>query len=222
MTHLGAALVALFAALPLIRLGRGSSWRRSSVSVYAVCVVTTLGISGTYHLLSRTCEARSVMQHLDHYAIWLLIAGTFTAVHGVMCRGFWRSGMLAFIWAYACVGVLLQVYRFDIFSGNVGLLLYLGLGWVGVVSVVKVGRQIGFRAMRPVLFAGLFFSAGALFEAFAKRFVIAGSIGPHEIFHVAVLVGVTLHWRFIRELLVKHAPPAALVAETVVAPAPAI
>jgi channel protein (hemolysin III family) len=221
LTHLGAAFVALFAAIPLIRLGRGSVWRRSSVSIYATCVVVTLAISGTYHLLGRTCAARSVMQHLDHYAIWWLIAGTFTAVHGVMCRGFWRTGVLAFIWSYACMGVLLQIYRFDSISGRTWMLLYLGLGWVGVVSIVKVGRQIGFRAMRPVLYAGLFFSAGALFESFGGHFVIAGSVGPHELFHLAVIAGVALHWLFIRDLLVMHAPAAALMAETSVAPAAA-
>jgi channel protein (hemolysin III family) len=226
MSHLAAAGVALIAAVPLIRLGRGSAWRQFAVAVYAVGVVTMFAVSGSYHLLARGCAARSTMQRLDHYAIWLLIAGTFTVVHGVMCRGLWRSGMLAFIWSYAAVGVLLQMYRFDIFSGPAGLFLYLGLGWVGVVSVVKVGRQIGFRAMRPVLYAGLFFSAGAVFEAFSAHFVFAGSVGPHELFHVAVILGVALHWRFVRSLLVTHAPQSpiqsTLRAEKIAVPAPAV
>jgi channel protein (hemolysin III family) len=149
------------------------------------------------------------MQRADYCAIWLLIAGTFTAVHGVMYRGFWRSGVLAVIWSFAAVGVLLQMLWFDVFSGTAGLLLYLGIGWLGVVSVVKVGRQIGFRAVRPLWHAGIVYSSGALLEAaiqtLGPRVVVAHWVGPHEIFHVTVIVGVALHWRFIRELLLKHA-----------------
>jgi channel protein (hemolysin III family) len=205
LSHLAAAGVALIAAVPLVRLARGSRPRLWAVGVYAFCVIATLAISGTYHSLNRGCSARSIMQRVDYLAIWLLIAGTFTAMHGVMCRGIWRSGLLAFVWTYALAGVLLQVYRFDIFSGVWGLVLYLGLGWVGVLSVFKLGRQIGFRAVRPIWYAGIAYSAGAVLEACGYPIVIRRWIGPHEMFHFAVVAGVALHWIFIRRLLIRHA-----------------
>src|SRR5450432_2481370 len=133
LSHLAAALVALVAAAPLIRLARGSRSRQLTVVVYTVCVVATLGLSGAYHSLHRGGAARSVMQRLDYLAIWLLIAGTLTAFHGIMCKGLWRNGLLAFVWSYALAGVLLQLARFDLFSGVLGLFLYLGLGWVGIL-----------------------------------------------------------------------------------------
>jgi channel protein (hemolysin III family) len=219
LSHLAAAGVALIAAVPLVRLARGSRPRLWAVGVYAFCVIATLAISGTYHSLNRGCLARAVMQRMDYLAIWLLIAGTFTAVHGVMCKGAWRSGLLAFVWSYAMAGVLLQTYRFDIFSGVWGLVLYLGLGWVGVLSVFKLGRQIGFRAVRPIWYAGIAYSAGAVLEACGYPILIRRWIGPHEIFHFAVLAGVALHWVFIRRLLIRHAPralPSALPAPPVV------
>jgi channel protein (hemolysin III family) len=200
LSHLVAAFVALVAAVPLVRLARGSRSRQIAVVVYAVCVVATLGISGAYHSLDRGGAARSLMQRMDYLAIWLLIAGTFTALHGIMCEGLWRAGMLAFIWSAALAGALLQILRFDLFSGALGLGLYLAVGWVGVLSIFKLGRQIGFRAVRPIWLAGLAYSIG-------------GVVGPHEMFHFAVLIGVAMHWVFIRRLLDTHAPkllPAAL------------
>ena len=94
LSHLVAAVVAGVAAPPLIRLGRGCPMRMMALAVYASCVVALLAISGTYHSLDRGGPARAFMQHVDYFAIWLLIAGTFTAVHGVMCSGFWRRGIL--------------------------------------------------------------------------------------------------------------------------------
>jgi channel protein (hemolysin III family) len=204
LSHLIAACVALAAAVPLIRLGRGNRVRVVAVAFYATCVVGMLAISGAYHSLEWGAPERQFMKRLDYFAIWLLIGGTFTAVHGVMCRGFWRTGVLAFIWSYALCGVLLQVFYFQVFSGIAGLMLYLGLGAVGVVSIVKLGREIGYAAVRPLWMAGIAYSAGAVLEATGHPVFIERWVGPHEIFHGAVLVGVTLHWFFIRSLLVKH------------------
>lgn len=206
LSHLLAAAAALVAAIPLIRLGRGRRAPVSALVVYIFCVVAVLLVSGTYHSLDRGCAARQMMQRVDYYAIWLLIAGTFTAVHGIMCRGFWRQGILVFVWVYAAMGIALQVFWFRIFSGVPGLVLYLGLGWVGLGSVIKLGRQIGFRAVRPIWLAGLFFSVGAVLEAIRQPVIIRDWVGPHEIFHLAVIAGVLIHWQFIRTLLIKHVP----------------
>ena len=164
-----------------------------------------LAISGVYHSLERGCSARIVMQRMDYFAIWLLIAGTFTAVHGIMFSGMWRGGLLTFIWSYAAIAVLLQALWFRTFSGVHGLILYLGLGWIGLFSIFKLGRQLGFSAVRPMWYAGIIYSAGAILEAIGQPVLIHRWVGPHEIFHAAVIAGVALHWTFIRRLLMTHA-----------------
>jgi channel protein (hemolysin III family) len=209
LSHLLAAGVALALGLRLVSLARrarGSRHRVFAVSVYVCCVVTTLGISGAYHSLAYGCSARTVMQRMDYFAIWLLIAGTFTAIHGVMFKGRWRRGMLTFIWSYVGVAVALQSLWFDIFSGVAGLVLYLGLGWFGLFSVLKLGRQLGFRAVRPIWHAGIMYAAGAILEATGHPVLVDSWVGPHEIFHVAVIAGVALHWSFIKRLLTAHPP----------------
>jgi hemolysin III len=174
--------------------------------VYAFCVIANLAVSGIYHALAWHCHARAVMQRCDHFAIWLLIAGTFTAVHGVMCQGFWRRGVLTMVWVYAGCGVLLQVLWFHVFSSRPGIALYLGFGWLGLVSVVKLGREIGFRAVRPIWYAGIAITAGALLETFGRHLIVNDWIGSHEIFHLSVVIGVAVHWRFVRQLLMRHQP----------------
>ena len=196
--------------------GRSRFGQTIAIAVYVFCVVATLSVSGTYHSLERTCHARAVMKQLDYYAIWLLIAGTFTAVHGIMCRGFWRRDLLVMVWLYAAVGIVLQVIWFRIFSGVPGLLLYLGFGWLGVASIIKLGRQIGYRTVRPLWYAGIFYTVGAVLEAVRQPVLITHWVGPHETFHLAVIAGVLIHWLFIRTLLLKHAP--AIVAASVAAP----
>ena len=205
-SHLVAAGAAVIAAVPLVRLARGNTSRTFALAIYVSCVTAALLVSGVYHSLARGGLAREIMQRLDYYAIWLLIAGTFTAVHGVACRGFWRGGILSIIWTYAAVGVTLQMFWWNTFSGTTGLALYLGFGWIGFASVVKLGRQIGYRQVLPVVYAGVIFSLGAILEACRWPVLIAGWVESHEIFHFAVILGIGTLWLFIRQLLVHHLP----------------
>jgi hemolysin III len=203
-SHLIAAGAALIAAVPLVRLGRGNNGRVFALSIYVSCVVAALAISGVYHSLAEGGRARLIMQRLDYFAIWMLIAGTFTALHGLMCRGFWRGGLLCIIWGYATVGVLLQLLWWQRFSGALGLALYLGLGWIGFLTAILVGRQIGYRKVLPVVGAGVIFSTGAILEACSWPVVVDPWIKAHEVFHFAVIVGIATLWLFIRWLLVNH------------------
>jgi channel protein (hemolysin III family) len=222
LSHLVAAVIALLAGVPLVRRARGCRHRVFAVSVYVSCVVATLAISGVYHSFERGCSARIVMKRMDYFAIWLLIAGTFTAVHGIMFSGKWRRGILTFIWSYVALAILLQVLWFRVFSGIPGLVLYLGLGWVGLFSIIKLGQRLGFAAVRPLWFAGIAYSAGAILEATGHPVLVHGWVGPHEVFHVAVIAGVAVHWFFIRRLLMVHAPPLPFPAEQPALPLPTL
>jgi channel protein (hemolysin III family) len=214
LSHLAAAAVGLIASVPMLRLGRGGRMRLLSVAIYTFAVVASLAVSGAYHSLEMG-RTRTIMQRLDYSMIWLLIAGTFTAIHGVLHEGRWRTWMLAFVWTYSAIGCLAQVVRFDLFSGFGCLVVYLGLAWAGLLSIVKLARQLGFKAIWPVCGAGLVYTVGAVAETLKQPTLVAGSIGPHEVFHLAVILGACLNWSFIHRVLTVHAPSPLLV------PAPA-
>jgi channel protein (hemolysin III family) len=197
MSHLGGALVFAYLAVALLRRGGGDRARMISLSVFAVSCVLLLGLSGVYHLLSPETAGRAVLKRLDHAAIFGLIAGSFTPVHTILFRGVWRWGALAAIWSAAIAGVIVKTVYFDVMPEWLGLTMYLGLGWIGVISATALARRYGWRPLQPVLWGALAYTAGALAEFLRWPVLLAGILGPHEIFHLAVLTGIACHWAFI-------------------------
>ena len=91
--------------------------------VFAFSCVLLLSISGVYHLLSPGGSGRYVLHRLDHAAIFILIAGSFTPVHAILFRGPWRWGMLAGVWTMAITGLTLKTVYFTSIPEWFGLLL---------------------------------------------------------------------------------------------------
>jgi channel protein (hemolysin III family) len=197
LTHLAGAVVFAVLGIVLLHRGRGDVGRMISLCVFAFSCVLLLSLSGVYHLLGSATADREVLKRLDHAAIFVLIAGSFTPVHAVLFRGAWRWGMLAGIWAAAIAGLTLKIFYFSTMPEWVGLLMYLGLGWMGVISGVALARRYGLRFIHPVLWGALAYTAGALAEFLRWPVLLAGIVGPHEIFHLAVLAGISCHWAFI-------------------------
>jgi len=195
LSHLVGAGV--FALLGLIWLGRawGRPERAFAVGIFAFSCVLLLSMSGVYHLLAPDNAGRAVLRRLDHAAIFTLIAGTFTAAHVRYFRGLARWGMIVPVWAAVITAVTLKAVFFTSVPESLGLALYLGLGWLGVISGVMLWKRYGFGLVRPVLWGGLAYTFGALFEFLRWPVLIPGVIGPHEVFHVFVLAGMGFHWQ---------------------------
>jgi channel protein (hemolysin III family) len=201
ITHLVAALVFFAFAFRLLLQARGSAVRVITISVYVFSVVFLLSMSGVFHLLDHGGAGRDVLQRLDHAGIFVLIAGTFTPVHGILFRGFWSWGFLLLIWVLAITGLTLTTIFFNDMAEWLGLVFYLGLGWLGIVSGYLTHRLHGFEVIKPLIYGALAYTVGAIMEFMRWPVIIEGVIGPHELFHIAVIAGVTWHWLFIRNLL---------------------
>jgi channel protein (hemolysin III family) len=206
LTHLAGAAVFAVLAVALLRRGRGARGRVIALSVFAFSCVLLLSLSGVYHMLAPDSAARELFNRLDHTAIFLLIAGSFTPVHVILFRGAWRWGMLSLVWGLALAGIVLKLVYFDTMPEWLGLAMYLALGWLGVVSAVALARRTGWRTMRPVLWGAVAYTAGALFEFLRWPVLLGGIVGPHEIFHLAVLAGIGCHWAFILRIAAGGAP----------------
>ena len=206
IAHLLAAGVFFYLAFFLVARGRGSFGRMFALAVFAFSVIFLLSMSGVFHLLALDGTPRRVLQRLDHAGIFLLIAGSFTPLHGIMLTGFWRWGILALVWTLAITCLTLKVIFFDSIPDWVGLSVYLALGWLGLLSGVLLARKFGFAFVIPLLLSGLAYSLGGIAEYFAWPVLIPGIIGPHELFHIAVIVGIGIHWRFVIQCLHKINP----------------
>ena len=202
LSHLAAAAFFLYLSSYLLR-GRGQQLGHVvSLSVFGFSCVLLLSMSGIYHLLDNDGgAARDVFQRLDHAAIFILIAGTFTAVHYVRFEGAWRWGMIAGVWTASLLGVILKTVYFHDTPEVLGLAAYLGLGSLGLVSGAALWYRYGFTFIKPLVYGGLAYSLGAVLEFFRQPVLIPGVIGPHEVFHVAVLMGIGFHWWFIHSAI---------------------
>ncbi len=196
-THLLGA--AVFAALgfPLLRRGRGNGLRVAGLAIFAAASVVLLSVSGAYHVLSEGGTGRQVMQRIDHAAIFVMIASTFTPVHGILFRGFLQWGFLAVFWSLAIAALTLKTIFFADIPSWLDMGSYLTLGWAGIVSILILWKRHGFRFAAPLLWGGLSYTLGTLPLGLDRPVLIPGLVGPHEIFHVGVLAGLAFHWHFI-------------------------
>jgi len=197
ISHLVGAALFSFLGYGLLLRGRGDRRRLVYLGIYAFACVFLFSMSGVYHMMERGGAARNVLGRLDHSAIFVLIAGTFTPVHGILLFGWRRWAPLLIIWGAAIVGVCLKSIFYDDVAEWITLSLYLGMGWFGAYGGIFLARLFGWRFVRPLFWGGVAYSIGAVFEFQRWPIMIPGVVHPHEIFHLAVLVGALCHWYFV-------------------------
>src|SRR6185369_6155455 len=136
-THLAGAVLALVGAITLIVVAslKADPWRIVAFSIYGVSLVLLFTISTLYHGLRG--RAKDVFRKLDHCAIYLLIAGTYTPFTLVTLNGPWGWSLLAVVWALAIFGIVQEV---TIARGNrpLSLVIYLLMGWVALVAIAPL------------------------------------------------------------------------------------
>lgn len=196
-SHLLSAAAALFGSGMLFSRGRGNSARITALLIFSFSLVFLFSMSGVFHLLDRQGVARGVLQRLDHAGIWTLIAGTFTPMHVILFRGPWRWAILLFVWTVAITGLVLEVVFFRTFPEWLALSLFLGLGWVGAATGTKFIREFRDRSVRWLLAGGVLYSIGAIIDFARWPTLFVGVVGPHEIFHLFVILGAFSHWMFV-------------------------
>ncbi len=195
-THLLAIPVFLILGWLLVRRA-GNCWTgKISLSVLVITSVFLLAMSGVYHLLWAGA-AKDTLLHLDVAAVFALIAGTATPVHAILFRGVNRWAPLVFVWGVSITGIVLRTVLGEGFPPSARTVLFLGLGWCGLFSCVLLWRRYGYRFVEPLVFGGLAYSVGALIVIFHWPVILPGIIVAHELWHLAVLVGLGFHWRFV-------------------------
>ncbi len=206
ISHLiGAGVFVVLGAMLLLR-GRGDRLRTVSLTIYVVSALFLFLASGLYHLVERDTAIHAMVKRFDFAAIFVFIAATFTLPHIVLFRGAMRWTPIVLIWAIAAVGLMVRsVLAIDLNAGaSVGV--YLAMGWVGLFSAGVVWKQYGVDLVRPLFAGALFYTVGALIHYACWPTLVVGVIGPHEVWHLAVLFGAICHWTFIYQFA-AGAPP---------------
>lgn len=199
-SHLLSAPIFLALSFQLIRRGQGNAWRTASLVVYCFSVVFLLSMSGVYHLLEQGGVAKDVLRRLDHAGIWTLIFATFTPIHTILFKGFWRLGILSIVWTIGITGLVLEVIFMHSIPEWVTLSFYLGLGWVGFLSALQIHKKRKDISAKPMIIGGIAYSIGAVFDFTRWPVIFTGVFAGHELFHIFVIIGISCHWAFIKEI----------------------
>ena len=187
ITHGVGAVLAIVGAIYLVAASaRGSVWLVVSCSVFAGTLVLVYLCSTLYHSLLRT-RARHVFRVLDHSAIYLLIAGTYTPFTLISLRGPVGWTLFAVVWALAVAGVIFKgfaVGRFAVASA----LVYLFQGWFVVFAIRPLVHAIGWHGVLWLGAGGAAYTLGIVFFALDRRRYF------HAAWHLFVLSGSVAHY----------------------------
>lgn len=164
----------------------GNAWHVVSCTIFATTLILQYTFSTLYHSIQLP-RAKSVMRVLDHSAIFLLIAGTYTPFMLVNLRGTWGWTLFAVVWSLALLGVLFQVSLLRRWQG-ISLSLYIGMGWVVVVAIKPMLNAVAPGGLALLLLGGLAYTSGVIFYLWKSlRY-------HHAIWHGFVLAGSILHF----------------------------
>ncbi|HZB22479.1 MAG TPA: hemolysin III family protein [Gaiellaceae bacterium] len=183
--HQYAFFVSLVLGVALVA-GADGGRARTGAAVFAACVSAMLGISALYHRVVWAPAPRRWMRRLDHAAIFLLIAGTYTPFGLVTLEGAWRIAVLSIVWSGAAAALILKVAWVDA-PRWVAAVIAVALGWIGVVVLPQLHADAGSVGLALLAVGGLLYTAGAVVYARRRPDPVPHVFGYHEVFHVLVV-----------------------------------
>jgi hemolysin III len=188
LTH-GLGLALSLAAAPLLIVLaaiHGTAWHIVGVSIYGATLIALYAASTAYH----ACKAprvRDVLRVLDHSAIYLLIAGTYTPFALVNMRGPWGWTLLGLVWGIAIFGIAWKIVAGARYPA-VSLASYLVMGWLVIIAIKPLTASVALGGLLWLAAGGLAYTLGTLFYGMKKL--------PyhHAVWHVLVMVGSVCHY----------------------------
>jgi hemolysin III len=188
-THLlGSALaISGLSILVTVAVLQGDPWKVFSFSIYGITLVLLYSLSTIYHGVQNP-RIKAILQKLDHNAIYLLIAGSYTPITLITLRGPWGWTLFGLIWGLALLGVVLEVllgHR----TRRPSLVLYVLMGWLVVIAINPLMRAMPTAGLLWLLAGGLVYSMGIYFYIHGERVRHF-----HGVWHLFVLGGSVCHF----------------------------
>ncbi|WP_228502968.1 PAQR family membrane homeostasis protein TrhA [Laceyella tengchongensis] len=192
-THFVTCLAAVVGLVYLILLSRENISTLITMTIYGVSLILLYAASSIYHWVKTTPKKELILRKIDHCAIYLLIAGSYTPVfyHGL--DGLWRTVMLTVIWVMCVIGIVLKI-TFIHLPRYLSTAFYVTLGWIAVIPFVKLVEVLPLGAIILMIVGGVLYTIGSIiyatkiFDFFPKKF------GFHEVFHLFISAGSGVHF----------------------------
>jgi hemolysin III len=191
-SHFYALFVAIIAAVVLVATAP-AGLATFGAAVYATTLVGMFGASALYHRGSWSPSTAKRLLQLDHTAIFLLIAGTYTPIALLAMDGVARAATLTAVWVIAAAGIVFEWMPVPAPRGYVTT-VYLCLGWIGVFSFRPLYDATGWAGVLLIAGGGLCYTVGAIVHAARRPDPWPETFGYHEVFHLLVIVAAVLHY----------------------------
>lgn len=185
----GAALIAALIAVPFLLVAASDLPAASIVgaSVFAATMLLLYFTSTLYHALPRG-RAKRVFMKLDHGAIYLFIAGSYTPFTLGVLHGAWGWTLFGLIWGMAALGIFLKAFG-RLSHPWLSTALYLAMGWLVLIAIVPLVRSVAPAGVALLVAGGLAYSAGCVFYLLDNRLRYA-----HAVWHAFVVAGSAFHY----------------------------
>lgn len=185
----GAGLLAALVAVPFLLVAASELPAASIVgaSIFAATMVLLYLTSTLYHALPRG-RAKRVFMKLDHGAIYLFIAGSYTPFTLGVLHGAWGWTLFGLVWGMAALGILLKAFG-RLSHPWLSTALYLAMGWLVLIAVVPLVRSVEPAGVALLVAGGLAYSAGCIFYLLDNRLRYA-----HAVWHGFVVAGSGFHY----------------------------
>ncbi len=189
--HAFAAMASIVAWGALV-VGAPSVRGRAAAMVYGASLFALFSVSAIYHRRTWSRRARRIVSRLDHAAIWVLIAGTYTPLCALLGGRAGRA-LLAAIWAGALLGIAKEVF-WTRAPKRLGVALYVLFGWLAVPVFPTLWSVIGGGAILLLLGGGVAYTAGAVVYATRRPNPFPAVFGYHEVFHALTVAAAAGHF----------------------------
>jgi len=189
ITH-GLGLVASLGAVPLLVVAaarRNDGLQVTGAAIYGASLIVLYAASTIYHSFAQS-PARRLLRVIDHSAIYILIAGSYTPFALGPLRGAFGYSLLIAVWSMALAGIALKATR-GLGRPWLSVAPYIVMGWIAVIGIRPLWIHVGPAGLGWLLAGGLFYTGGVIFYANDKRMRYG-----HAIWHVCVLAGSACHF----------------------------
>jgi len=195
ITHgIGALLSVAGLVLLIIQAVRfGTAWHVVSYTIFGSTMFILYLSSTLYHSIQHQ-KAKIILRIIDHSAIFLLIAGTYTPFVLVTLRGAWGWSLFGIIWGLAITGIIFKcitIGRFRILS----VFIYIAMGWLVVIAMPKIINALDRTSLVLLIAGGLSYTLGTVFYAL-RRIPFS-----HTVWHLFVLGGTVMHFFAVLNIL---------------------
>lgn len=189
-THAFGALFAIYAIVMLVYTSK-TPIQCATTAIYGAMLFILFEASTCYHAMTNE-TAKKVFRKIDHSAIFMLIAGTYTPILLLTVEFPLSVALLAMTWYLAITGIIYSCLTLKFKYLSTGL--YLVMGWLSVFLIYSILHNASINAVWLLLLGGLFYSSGCIFYLLKKKFM-------HCIWHMFVIAAAVYHYFCILEVL---------------------